>query len=306
MSPMPNSRYFQPMVHRPLPDIRKYALLTNSSAEFLAVIKPEGIDVFVNDGKMYDFNYNEIKNQYLQFHFEKLLQTSINMKATIVGVLVGRDSLTLKRYRHTIYGQTKSKVTDVKFFVYDIVFPVFNVDHVYKWRYDIASKVVGELANCQACSIQTVQDEQDLNKVVRELFTIDTGASVIVYDKEGKFVPGISQLTWNDDETVSYIVEAKQRYRAHMKRVISTTLRMENGDKIDVAMMIVARFKKEYIEIPIDPSNLVLRTFIWQNRLALKDTPFWFTGYTFLENKGDTTDYVTVIHEFFSFINIPE
>lgn len=294
------------MVHRPLPDIRKYALLTTSSAEFLAVIKPEGIDVYVNNGKMYDFNHNEIKNQYLQFHFERLLQTSINMKATIVGVLVGRDSLMLKRYRHTIYGQTKSKITDVKFFVYDIIFPVFNVDHVYKWRYDIAAKVIGELANCQACSIQTVQDEQDLNKIVREIFTIDTGASVIVYDKEGKFVPGISQLTWNDDETVSYIVEAKQRYRAHMKRVISTTLRMENGDKLDVAMMIVARFKKEYIEIPIDPSNLVLRTFIWQNRLALKDTPFWFTGYTFLENKGDRTDYVTVVHEFFSFINTPE
>lgn len=306
MSPMPNSRHFQPMVHRSLPDIRKYALLSNQSTEFIAVIKPDGIDVFVNDGKLYDFNYNELKNQYLQFHFEKLLQTSINMKATIVGILVGPDSLTLKKYRNTLYNPTKSKITDIKFFVYDIVFPVFDVDHVYKWRYDIASKVVGELSNCQACSIQTVRNEQDLNKVVRELFSIDTGASVIVYDKEGKFVPGISQLTWNDDETVSYIVEAKQRYRAHVKKIVSTTVKTNDGDKHDVAMLIIAKFKKEFIEIPINQSNVALCTFIWQNRQALKDTPFWFTGYTVLDTKGESAEYVTIIHEFFSFINTPE
>lgn len=303
---MPNSQYFQPMVHRPLPDIRKYALLTNRNAEFFAVIKPEGIDVFVNNGKMYDFNYNEIQNTYLQFHFEKLLQTSVNMKATIVGILVGRDSLKLKRYRHTIYNKTRSQVTDVKFFVYDIIFPVFNIDHTYKLRYDIASKVVGGLPCCQACSVQTIQDEQDLNKVVRELFSIDTGASVIVYDKEGKFVPGMSQLTWGDDETASYIVEAKQRYRAHIKRVVSTTLEMENGDKLDVALSILANFKKETVEIPIDLSNLALRTYIWQNRTALKDCPFWFTGYTVTDSGKDVINYITIIHEFLSFITTPE
>ena len=73
MSPMRNSLYFQPMVHKPLPDIRKYALLTQQNTEFYAVIKPEGIDVFINDGKMYDFNYNQIQNPYINFNFEKLL-----------------------------------------------------------------------------------------------------------------------------------------------------------------------------------------------------------------------------------------
>jgi hypothetical protein len=306
MSPMPNSRYFQPMVHRPLPDIRKYVLLTNQNTEFFAVIKPEGIDVFVNDGKLYDFNQNEIKNQYLQFHFERLLQTSVNMKATIVGTLTAENTTMLKRYRHTIYNPTRSKITDVKFFVYDIVFPVFNVDHVYSMRFDVASKVIGELPNCQACSIQTVKNEHDLNEVVKDLFSINTGASVLVYDKEGKFAPGMSQLTWNDDETASYIVEAKQRYRAHVKKVVSTTLRMEDGNKLDVALLIIAKFKKEFVEIPVDLSNIALRTFIWQNRLTLKDTPFWFTGYTILDNKGDSVDYVTIIHEFFSFITPTE
>ena len=303
---MPNSHYFQPMVHRPLPDIRKYALLSNKRTEYYAVIKPEGIDVYINDGKMYDFYGNPVENQYINFFFEKLLQTSINLKATIIGVLVCKDSLRLKRHKNTLFNKTQSKITDVKFFVYDIVFPVFNVDHTYTWRYDIASKVIGDLPNCQTTSVETIKDETGLNKIVREIFTIDTAASIIVYDKEGKFVPGISQLTWNDDETVSYIVEAKQRYRAHIKRVVSTTLRMDNGDKIDVALRIVAKFKREFIEIPIDPSNLVLRTFIWQNRMFLKERPFWFTGYTVLDTSKVTSEYVTIINEFFSFITTPD
>jgi hypothetical protein len=303
---MPNSQYFQPMVHRPLPDIRKYALLSNRQAEFLAVIKPEGIDIYVNNGKLYDFYHNEIQNQYLQFHFEKLLQTSINMQATIIGTLVGKDSLKLKRYRHTIYNKTKSQVTEVKFFVYDIIFPVFNIDHVYKMRYDIADKVIGILPNCQTCNIQTIKDEYELQKVVGSIFSIDAASSILVYDKEGKFVPGISQLTWNDDEGVSYIVEAKQRYRAHIKRIVSTTVRMDNGDKIEVAMLIIARFKKENIEIPIDLSNFALRTFIWQNRIALKERPFWFTGYTVLDNRDGHAEYITIINEFLSFITQSE
>jgi len=259
--------------------------------------------VYVNGGKMYDFNHNEIQNQYLNFSFEGLLQTSINISATIVGVLVGKDSLKLKRYKHTVYNKTRSQITDVKFFVYDLIFPVFNADHVYKWRYDIASKVVGTLPNCQAVSVQTIKDELGLRKVVNEIFSIDISASILVYDKEGKFVPGISQLTWNDDEVVSYIIEAKQRYRAHIKRVVSTTIRMENGDKMDVAVYILAKFKKEFVEIPIDLSNLALRTFIWQNRLTLKNCPFWFTGYTILDTSRENAEYVTIIDKFLSFIS---
>lgn len=303
---MPNSQIFQPMVHRPLPDIRKFALLSNRNIEFYAVIKPEGIDVFINNGKMYDFNNNEIINPYVLFHFEKLLQTTINIRANVIGVLVSKDSRQLKKHRQTLYNKQQSKLLDLKFFVYDLVFPVFNIDHVYKWRHDIASKVIGTLSNCQTCSVQTIKDEIELQKVVTEIFSIDTATSIVVYDKEGKFVPGISQLMWDDIDTVSYIIEAKQRYRAHIKKVVSTTIRYDNGDKTEVALNIIAKFKKEFVEIPIDPTNIALRTFIWQNRLALRLKPFWFTGYTVLGHNENHAEYITIINEFFSFITTPE
>ena len=302
MSPMLNSRYFQPMVHRPLLDIRKYALLTDQKSEFYAVVKPEGLDVFINDGKFYDFNYNELTNNYLKFHFEAVLKTSIDNKMTILGVLTSSNILHIKRNRHTLYDAQSTTITDITLVIYDVVFPVFNSDHIYKWRYDIADKVLKDKANCRIATKVLIKNGDELNKEVLMLFSIDMGASMLVYKTEGKFVPGLSQLTWEDDDTVSYIVEAKQRYRAHIKKVMSTTLRMENGDKIDVALTILAKFKREFIEIPVSQENLALRRFIWENRKTLKEYPFWFTGYTLLETKNGKTDYTTIINEFLSFI----
>lgn len=303
MSPMLNSRYFQPMVHRPLPDIRKYALLTDQKSEFYAVYKPEGLDVFINDGKFYDFNYNELTNNYLKFHFEKVLKTSIDNKMTILGVLTSSNILHLKRNQHTLYNPQSTTITNMTLVIYDAVFPVFNSDHVYRWRYDIAEKVLGKHSNCRIASKTVITNGDELNREVLSLFSIDTGASMLVYKTEGKFVPGLSQLTWEDDDTVSYVVEATQRYRAHIKKVISTTLRMEDGDKIDVALTILAKFKKEFIEVPVSQTNLALRRFIWENKKTLKEYPFWFTGYTLLETKNGNTDYVTIVNEFLSFIS---
>jgi hypothetical protein len=294
------------MQHRPLPDIRKYALLSNQQTEFYAIVKPEGMDVFINDGKFYDFYHNELKSQYLSFHFEKLLKTSVDMKMTIVGVLTSNNILEFKRYRHTLYGPSRSPFTSVRFVAYDTIFPVFNAEHIYQWRYDIVKKVIGQCPNCLIASLTEIKNEQELQKLVKDVFTIDTGASVIVYRKDGKFVPGSSQLTYDDDDTVSYIIEATQRYRAHIKKVVSTTLKFDDGNKIEVALYILAKFKKEHVEIPIDQSNFVLRRFIWENRQALKEHPFWFTGYTLLDNNGEKLDYITVINQFLSFISTPQ
>jgi len=300
---MLNSQYFQPMVHRPLPDIRRYSLLTNQHSEFYAIVKPAGVDVYINDGKIYDLQHNELENQYLKFHFEKLLKVSVDNKMTAVGTLSSPSLLSLLRSRHTLYGKTRSAITDIKFIVYDVVFPVFNSEHVYKWRYDIAAKVIGTLSNCAIAHMEIVKDEHDLMKTVHDLFAIDTGASIIAYKSDGKFIPGISQLTYEDADTVSYIVEAKQRYRAHIKKIQSTTLRMDNGEKHDIALYIIAKFKREFVEIPIDQSNLALRIFIWENRHALKKCPFWFTGYTLLDKSKGSEEYVTIINEFLSFIS---
>jgi hypothetical protein len=295
------------MKHRPLPDIRKYALITNQKSEFYAIVKPEGLDVYVNDGKFFDFNHNELQNQFLQFHFEDVLKTSRDQRMTIIGTLTAPNILDVKRYKGTLYGKTRSQFPTLKFVVYDSVFPTFNSDHIFKWRYDIADKVIGKLPNCLTAHKDVITNDRELHEVVKSLFAINTGASVLVYKTDGNFVPGMSQLMYDDNDTVSYIVQANQRYRAHIKKVVSTTLKFDDtGDKIDVALYIIAKFKRDFIEIPIDQSNMALRRFIWENRLALKEYPFWFTGYTLLDNKDGVTDYVTTVNEFLSFITTPE
>lgn len=299
---MQNSKYFQPMVHRPLPDVRKYALITNQKGEFYAVVRPAGVDVYVLDGEMFDFYHNPIQNQYLKFHFEALLKVSKNMKMAIIGTLTSTNILDLMRHRHTLYGKTRSAFTDVLFVAYDIHFPVFNVDHIYKWRHSIVEKAIATQANCKLATAVIIKDEYELQKFVSEVFVLGTDTQIIVYKSDGIFVPGFSQLTYSDDDTVSYIIRADQRFRAHVKKVVSTTLRMENSDKVEVALYIIAKFKKEFIEVPIDQSNMVLRRFLWDNRKVLKGQPFWFTGYTLVDD-NDTHDYVTLINEFLSFIN---
>jgi hypothetical protein len=300
MTPMKNSKYFQPMEHRPLPDIRKYALLTNQQSEFYAVVKPIGLDVFINDGKIYDFYHNEIQNQYLKFHFEKLLKTTIDMKMTVVGVLASpNSSLNVLRYRQTLYGATRSSsFSDVVFVAYDVIFPIFNIDHDYKLRYDIVEKVISILPNCKAAMTSTVTNEQQLQKFVKEVFIIDTAATILVFKKDGNYVYGSSQLYYDDHDVVSYSIIADQRYRAHIKKVVSTTIKMDNGNKLDIALYIIAKFKKDFIEIPFDRTNITVRRFVWEHRKDLKEHPFWFTGYTIF----DQGEYRTLINEFQSFI----
>lgn len=299
MAPMKSSEYFQPMHHRPLLDIRKYSLITDQKSEFYAVVKPSGLDVYVANGVMYDFYHNPIQNIDLNFSFEKLKLTSINLKALVLGVLVSpNDSFDILKYKASLFLKSRSTFTKVHFIVYDIIFPVFNVDHDYKMRYDIADKTIGVLPNCVTATKIDIKNGDDLLTQTNMLFSIDTAASLLVYRTDGMFIPGVSQLYYDDHDTVSYIVEAKQKFRAHIKKVVSTTLVLEDGNKIEVAMLIVAKFKKDFVEIPISRYNLGVRRFIWENRKNLKEHPFWFTGYTLLD-KGE---YVTVINEFLSFI----
>lgn len=302
MAPMINSQIFQPMQHKPLPDIRKYAVLNSHGVDFMTVAKPRGLDVYIRNGQIFDFNHNELRNQHLKFHFEKLLQTSVNMQMLIVGVLVCNNTPSMLAHRYSLYAPSKVPFDDLKFLAYDIRFPVFNADHDYKWRYDIADKTVGPLPNCEVLSFITVKDNIDLQNFVRDTFEEDVSSEIISFREDGKFAPGDSQLYWDDIDTVSYSIRATQKYRGHIKRVISVTEQKPNGDKTETASYIVARFKKEYINVPINLSNFALRNFLWQHRMDLKAFPFWFTGYTYLDQVVNATDYVTVVNEFHSFI----
>lgn len=299
---MLNSQYFQPMQHKALPDVRKYALLSNSGADFYTVVKPQGIDVYIRNGQIFDFNHNELQSQYLKFQFERLLQTSINMQMIIVGVLVSDNSQSMLAHRYTIYMPSKAVYEGIKFLVYDIHFPVFNVDHDYKWRYDIAKHAIGTLPNCEILDNNIIKDEFQLQNITKDVFEKDINAEIIVYRTNGKYSPGESQLYWDDKDTVSYNIKATQRYRGHIKHVISTTYQYPNGNKESIAAYIVARYKKDFINIPISDSNLALRSYLWNYRKDLKNFPFWFTGYTYIDKLSSGMDYVTVVNEFLSFI----
>lgn len=299
---MLNSLYFQPMQHKALTDIRKYALLSDRGAKYYAVVKPEGIDVYINKGKLYDLNHNELQNQYLKFHFEKLLKVSVDMQMTIMGTITSPNILQLLKHRSTLFTESRSPFVDLTFVGYDTIFPVFDAEHVYQWRYSIVEKVVAVLPHCKVATKTEIKDEVELRRFVLEVFTIDVNATILVYRMDKKFVPGASQLLFEEDDVASYKIEANQRYRAHVKSITSTTIRMDNGDKYDVALCVIGKYKKDFVEVLIDQTNLAFRKYIWDNRKLLKGKPFWFTGYTLLENRDDLSEYVTLINKFLSFI----
>lgn len=300
---MLNSKYFQPMQHKPLPDIRKYALLSEHGCDFYAIAKPAGIDVYINNGHIYDMNHIELENPFLKFQFEKMLQTTINLKMTVLGVLVTTNVLELACKKPLLYRHTSiTPFPDLHFVSYDCHFPVFNSDHIYKWRHDIVSKNIGIMPQCSTAPITVIKNELALENFVQGIFSIDAGTQIIVYKSEGKYVPGISQLLYENEDVVSYIINANQLFRAHVKRVISTTSRLKDGDKTDVAMLIQGKFKREPIEVPIGYSNLALRKFIWDKRQLLHGMPFWFTGHTYINREKDPIEYNVIINEFLSFL----
>jgi hypothetical protein len=182
---MLSSQCFQPMQHKPLPDVRKYALINGRENDFMTVAKPEGIDIYIRNGQIFDFNHNELKSQYLKFHFEKLLKTTVNMQMIAVGVLVNNNTTSLLAHRYSLYTPSKAAYDGLKFLVYDVMFPVFNADHDYKWRYDIADKTVGILPNCATLSFTSIKKEIDLNHFIRDTFEANVASTIIAYRTDG-------------------------------------------------------------------------------------------------------------------------
>ena len=207
-----------------------------------------------------------------------------------------------EKYAWKLYGEKESSFPEMFFVVYDIIFPVFDAEHTYHWRYDIADKVIGRLPNCKTARKESIKNEFELRNFVNTLFTIDLNSSVYVYRTDKKFIPGPSQLLFELDDIASFKVEADQKYRAHVKSITSITERLSNGDKFEIASVIIAKYKKEFIEVPINGNNFALKKYIWDNRKILKGKPFWFTGFTTVHPVGDTSEYHTFINKFLSFI----
>jgi hypothetical protein len=298
MSPMKSLQYFEPMEHKPLKSISNYALATDKKgAEHMVIIKPKGLDIYISNGQIFDFEQRELTNTFLRFTLENALNASEASKGVYVGVLCSTDTYFEKKIPR-LYDSKPVSFKDLFFVVYDVVFPLFEADVVFRWRYDVAAKVIGKLSNCLPAKTKVIRNSSELIKVVSETFKQDITTTMIVYKMEGKHICGKSQLWFlNEDDVVSYKIVAEQRFRAHIKTIHSITDFLPNGDKYETAEYITIKYKHDFIDIVL-PDNKVLCKSIWDYRKVLKPIPFWFTGYDIWENN----EYKTLVNTFHSFI----
>ena len=298
MTPMRSLQYFLPMQHKPLKSIGNYALATDKTgAEHMVIIKPKGLDVYISAGKMFDFKQRELCNTAVLFNFEKVIESSQNTKGVYLGTLVSTDAHFFKKIPR-LYDHKPVSFSDMVFIVYDVVFPLFDSDVDFRWRYDVAKKLVGVLPSCQVADIKVVRNSLELMKVTASIMKEDISTTILVFRADGKFVYGNLQLLYSsDNDVMSYQIKAEQKFRAHIKRVNSITERLPNGDKYETAASITVKYKHDFVDIEL-PDNKVLYKSIWDFRRVLKPIPLWFTGCTIWEEK----EYKTLINEFHSFI----
>ena len=300
MAPMKSLQYFQPMQHKPLKAISNYALATDKpGAEHMVIVKPTGLDVYISAGRIFDFKQREICNTAVTFQLEKATQASLNTSGVYVGVLTSTDRYFEKKIPR-LYDFKPVSYKDITFVVYDVVFPLFDADVDYRWRYDVAKKVVGIMTNCKPADVKVIRNSFELMKISADLLKEDISRTLIVYKANGKYIYGDTQLLLiSDNDLVSYQIKAEQKFRAHIKRVNGITEHLPNGDKYETAASITVKFKHDFIDIEL-PDNKVLCKSIWDFRKVLKPYPLWFTGYTAWDT--ETNGYVTYINNFHSFI----
>jgi len=286
------------MEHKPLRSISNYALATDKpGAEHMVIVKPKGLDVYISAGKMFDFQQRQLTNNALLFNFEKVLNASESTKGVYIGVLTSTDAYFEKKIPR-LYDSKPVSFKDIDFVVYDVIFPLFDSDVDYRWRYDVALKLVGKMPCCVAADMKVIRNSMELLKVTAEIMKENISNTILIYKANGKFVYGNSQLVYlNDNDIVSYQIQAEQRFRAHIKRVNSITECLPNGDKHETAASITVKFKHDFIDIEL-PDNKVLCKSIWDFRRVLKPIPLWFTGFTIWEDGK----YKVLVNGFHSFI----
>lgn len=298
MSPQKSMQHFLPMLHKPLKSISNYALATDKvGAEHMVVVKPQGLDVYIAAGRIYDFQQREITNDIIRFELAKALEASESTKSACLGVLSSDDIYFFKKLPR-LYDSKPVSFKNLTFTVYDVVFPLFDFEADYHIRYDVAEKVIGKLPNCKPAIMKVVRNSVELTKIASELMTEDITRTLIVYNSKGRYIYGNSQLLYlNPTDIVSYSITADQRYRAHIKSVHSITEILPDGTKYETAAYITVKYKHDFIDIEL-PDNKVLCKSIWDYRHSLKSIPFWFTGY----NTYNDGSYKLLINKFHSFI----
>ena len=194
MSPMRSTQYFQPMVTAPLGKVDNFRYLKSSSKGHVAIIKPAGLDVFIYNGRMFDFFNREIINkEVLEVTFPKILKASISSGGCFHGVLTLKGGK-IEEVFHLLYSSVGS-ISNLHYHAYDIAFPHFKSDEMQYWtRYDICTHLLkNDKPNCSMLLQYPVVSIDELNQLVTYNFDYPSIQSVLIFDQEGRYMPGTSQ-----------------------------------------------------------------------------------------------------------------
>lgn len=281
---MRSLQYFQPMVHSPMIKLDDVYRLTKPAKNYLVYKKPIGIDVYIVNGKIFDFNNKEIVNNSLKFELEKVLNTSVSTQSLVTGVLtlVGSPS-DIFRYSPILYSNTANCPSSIKLIVHDIIFPYFSINNSFTLRTDIVKKVFGSLPNCVYMDLTNMDTFLDFKKLIKEDFNLSKYKSLLIFDKDGDYVPGNKQLGFYAHEKVSFELSPNQKYRGHIKKIHPINVATEDGKIVKIAYEIETRFKNKKLNIPINTNNFILKKSLWEERKTLKRIPFLFEGIYFEE-----------------------
>jgi len=284
---MKSLQYFQPMVHVPLTKIDSVAYLVKPMKDYLVYPKPIGIDIYVANGKIFDFYHKELLNRMLLFNFEKLLTLSRQMQGMFLGTLCTiTDPQKIFKHAPLLYADEALLPISVRFMAYDVIFPYFKVDNPFWVRNDVAKKTLNNVIQCSCLDLLEFETIGSFKAYVKDRFNISRHTSLLVFDKEGSYYVSNRQLSYSPYDQVSFELSASQKYRSHIKKIKPIEVVLEEGRTATIADSIEARFKNKTIVVPITSANYILRKSLWEHRKELKRTPFIFEGLYFEEN-GD-------------------
>jgi hypothetical protein len=267
------------MIPFQLRTINDYAVLP-SHFKRIAVFKPRGLEVYITpNGDIFDFEGQLILNNSLLFLLDKARDVAKRTKSLVFGVLTSNDPVFYQNLRWAFTAGSSFQFLNFTFKIYDIIYPYFSAKFKYKLRIDQVEAIFKKVPYCDVVDYEEIGSFSDLNDMLITKFNPFTIESVYIYNASHIYRNGV---TFNKRDACMYEIRPTQKFRTHIKHIIPKSTLLGNGkaEQAMVASAIVAKVKKELLEIPIIETNLLITKGIWDRRNKLKNVPFWFTGFT--------------------------
>lgn len=284
---MKRCQLFQRMIPFRLKTINDYSDLS-SLRRRIAVFKPIGMEVYITpERNIFDHNGNEIRNPSIHFQLESIFKRAESAKSMLFGVLTSTDETFMASRKWAYVFNYTHNFSDVKFECYDMIFPYFSANFNYKTRLDQAKTVFKGIANFETVDHEEIGDFASFNKLVYDKFNPYNIDKIYLFDTNKIYRQGISH---NKKLAPMYEIIPNQRYRTHLKNIIPNIVLDSTGkgikNRTEVASLLIGKYKKQYLEIPIVDSSIILKKSIWDKKDELRNMPFWFTGFTVYIDQG--------------------